>query len=437
MVSALPALARHNRLSVLAVAGIEFGIPRFRERNAALLFTAPLILIGCDGAQKGNATLPSRRDSAGIEIVTNRLPTFQRQLELDSFPVRLGDDNAPLDSIVSAFIVGDSLVAVASALEHAIHIFTSDGRRLNRIGRRGRGPGEFESLTAVWPYRGDSLLAFEGGRTRRMTLFSVDGRVGRTWVASGMDSSRRFLVPLGTTQDGHVFARTMTVIVPSPNEHIEAPETEVLEFSADWSSAISRGRFPDSRRFVGPDAKVGELLFSLPTRFAWHGDKLFAATGTGAEIVETSGPGLQRRLIQWTQAAARVGDVDLEREKDIRIRQRRHLLRGAPPEIQTRFIDAGVVALLEAMPRPEFFAVVGAILSDDGGNLWTFGFPRPGSDAASPNIAQVFDSTGLWSASVALPEGLRVLDVTSERLVGVRRDTLGIEMVEVYRLRRS
>lgn len=46
----------------------------------------------------------------------------------------------------------------------------------------------------------------------------------------------------------------------------------------------------------------------------------------------------------------------------------------------------------------------------------------------------VSDTNGSLVARVAPPDGLRLLDVGSDRVVGVTRDELGVERIQVHRL---
>jgi hypothetical protein len=49
----------------------------------------------------------------------------------------------------------------------------------------------------------------------------------------------------------------------------------------------------------------------------------------------------------------------------------------------------------------------------------------------------IFDPDGRAIGTVESPAGLHVYSIGSDYLLGVRRDTLGVELVEGYRLRRE
>src|SRR5690242_18821976 len=76
------------------------------------------------------------------------------------------DSVPPLDLVPRMSALGpDGNLYLTSWKEMAILVFTPEGRRLRRIGRIGRGPGEFIVLTAygfvhdtIWCYDGKLAL---------------------------------------------------------------------------------------------------------------------------------------------------------------------------------------------------------------------------------------------------------------------------------------
>lgn len=49
----------------------------------------------------------------------------------------------------------------------------------------------------------------------------------------------------------------------------------------------------------------------------------------------------------------------------------------------------------------------------------------------------VFESTGRFLGELRLPYGFRPMEITDERVIGVWTDSLGVEFVEVYTLRKQ
>ena len=128
--------------------------------------------------------------------------------------LRIGDGPSwALSEISSADVDADGNIYVGQPQEQHVKVFAADGSLLRTIGRRGKGPGEFSSVTAVRVLR-DTLWVSDA-RLQRVTYFSLDGRVIRTsrWpYLSGntprTGSLRGFaaLVPIGPTRDGGTIA---------------------------------------------------------------------------------------------------------------------------------------------------------------------------------------------------------------------------------------
>ncbi len=71
---------------------------------------------------------------------------------------------------------------------------------------------------------------------------------------------------------------------------------------------------------------------------------------------------------------------------------------------------------------------------DPAANLWVAEYDLPGR----PDVTwTVFSLQGRWIADVALPRSLHVLQVGSDFLLGLTRDSLDLETVELLRLSES
>ena len=129
------------------------------------------ILIGLSGpglliAGDASAQSVTRRDSAGVHIVEvpatalAALPTWR----LEGPTVRIGPDKGGLEYefnyASSPWRLTDGRIVMANN-QAELRFFDSTGRYLNTVGRRGRGPGEYEQLLRVFRIPGDTLLVWE------------------------------------------------------------------------------------------------------------------------------------------------------------------------------------------------------------------------------------------------------------------------------------
>jgi hypothetical protein len=80
---------------------------------------------------------------------------------------------------------GDELFIIPEG-EAEVRVYAVRGTRYRRIGRRGSGPGDFQSPSALGT-RGDSLWVIDGG-VRRLSVFTRAGQLVRSAQTVGMQS---------------------------------------------------------------------------------------------------------------------------------------------------------------------------------------------------------------------------------------------------------
>ena len=126
---------------------------------------ATLLLTVATSGTQGPPLSAAVRDSAGVRIVENTAPRWQKGegWHLSSKPVLdLGGQEGPeyaLFGVVSAFRLEDGRVAIANTGANDIRIFDEHGRHLLTVGGTGSGRGEFKRLLWAGRFRGASLAA--------------------------------------------------------------------------------------------------------------------------------------------------------------------------------------------------------------------------------------------------------------------------------------
>lgn len=124
----------------------------------------------------------------------------------DEVPVRtellasLDDGALPvLARPLSVTRLPDGGYALPDRSDRDLKLYGPDGRRLGRLGRAGRGPGEFSMLTSGGVFR-DTLFGFDMVAAR-LYLFAPGGAVARsvpvprgTWSATAVDDSLFLLI---------------------------------------------------------------------------------------------------------------------------------------------------------------------------------------------------------------------------------------------------
>jgi hypothetical protein len=87
-----------------------------------------------------------------------------------------GDVRSALGMVVGAAVLSDGVIAVADAAEASVRFFARDGSEVGRVGRLGRGPGEFQRISWMGQCGADSLYVWDL-TLRRLTLIGPDRRV--------------------------------------------------------------------------------------------------------------------------------------------------------------------------------------------------------------------------------------------------------------------
>ena len=88
---------------------------------------------------------------------------------------------------------------------------------------------------------------------------------------------------------------------------------------------------------------------------------------------------------------------------------------------------------LDSHQLPEFLPSYRDVKLDEKGLIWIAHFGIPGQET---NDWDVFDPSGEWVASVEMPVRFNPTDIGEAYLLGVSFDSLGVERVQLYSLRR-
>lgn len=410
-----------------------------------------LVLTGCgQGADSG---APSVRDSAGIEIVTNRPGRVEaaEAWSLSSEPVvEIGagaDPEVALSKVTAVTPLADGRVAVGTNAPPRVLVFEADGSLSTAVGREGEGPGEFSWVASVVELPGDSLGVWDSSR-RRISVFTADGALVRE-------------VDLSDTAP--FSARAV------PNDRVSAGVTHLLPAGAGsmivWGEGmfgprpdevtVLRSELPAHR--IGPDGEVlatygplpgmtilaGGQAGMLPVPF---GARTYATTSDGDFVVGTAestelriyGPdGAPVRIVRWPDRDRPVGG-------DLLVRW-------------TEMLDSIPEMLREdvrSMSRPERVPAFEGLVSTDEGEILVGDYPGPlgllslrradfGPEAFRPERRMparrwlVFDGDGALTARLETPEGFEPYAVRDGRMWGVFSDELDVESVRAYGLLRG
>ena len=400
---------------------------------------ALLVASGCgsDGAAAGDAA--TVRDSAGVRIVESARPAWgdERRWVVDEEPaVEVGMVDGPaeyqLSEVRGAVRLADGGIVVAGADARELRFYDAEGTFVRRAGGPGGGPGEFQTLDGLLPYRGDSVAAWDA-RSRRLSVFAADGTLGRAVTVRELAGISSWL--RGTFADGSFVvepaATAEAFLRMQPGERRDT--AAYLRYTAAGDPSGTVARLPDREVVVSRDGGVvsqENVLFGRDSYLAAAGERAYAGSSDGfrLDVLDPQGRPLASIRRAGEPRPVRRGDLESARAEARRRSEeasaRVARITGAPPK-------AGPTPDLPARSTVPAFD---ALLVDAGGNLWV---REHQVSPAESGRWQVFDGEGAWLGTVDTPAGLTLLQVGDDWVLGRARDELDVEYVRLHPLRRS
>ena len=334
--------------------------------------------------------------------------------------VRGGDPLQEFDRVVTPFWMSNERLVVPLAGFREIRIFDETGNHLATLGGEGEGPGEFREIGSAWA-QGEEIEAFDGD-LRRVTRFGPGGTLETIQLETTGAAER--MAP-GTFEGGWL-------------------AYGVEEVGADGRDRMGVHSFDESGMHRGVVAQVLGMRRYVHSRgggpvplspWAWitgRGNEVFVSQGSEARLMALDRDGVVLREVTW--------DVEPTTSPEEALRVVVDSAVSRVPEEDR----ASYRAVLDEAPAPQLPALAGLIV-DELGFVWIRpyeplrhaavlgGLGRPGPGG----VWRVLSPEGVQVSEVSMPEELEPSQITSDRVVGIRRDDLGVESVQVYRLVRS
>lgn len=394
---------------------------------SGLVLTA--FLLGCEPAPE--APLLVAADSLGISILEVDHTRVASRLQVNPSPEWIvgaeGGDSPSLDlhRVVDVHLsdFGELWIAIAGSQE-VLRVERASGAIL-RLGGSGDGPGEFRGIERVWGTGPGQVAGFDA-RRQRYVEFSQEGEI----------LQEKSLLPIADTPE---FPRLHRV---SRGEGAES-------FYQVFPTGLSPTGSPGPYRGSGPLVRLGDppdTLTWIPGTATFTGDGfsgliLFGATTIVAEgpdgvwVGDTEHPVFTlwtgrtepARIIRWAQPEREPVTAD-------RARQLWSRLETSLPAGEREL----VAHMRGIVPVADYTPAFGSLLVDPDGVLWVGPFIPPERQMLDePWPAQewlVVDPGGPSAWRAETPEGLRVMQVGKDFILGIHTDELGVESVRLHRV---
>jgi len=339
--------------------------------------------------------------------------------------------------IARTALLNDGRIAVANGEPTEIRIYSPNGAFVTRVGRRGRGPGEFQAIASMFPGNGDTLFAVNLPYFQ-LLRFSVTSGYVDMHVPS-RDTIQVRLAPMRQAEGLREFLRNGSFIVSASSdghlpEEVRFP-TGKLVFP--MRTAVWFPRDHSAPKTVGPYAGIEQMFIDLGNGqrtaevppgarrgmrgFGARGTRLcVAAAGTEVSCVDEDG---SRLSIRWTQDAVPVPQSEIDAWKA------RYRSGGRTGSAQTaEQIIAGIII---PESRPPILAIV--VATD--GRVFVAGPDLP-RELTGPIPYRMFSRTGELVGIAQLP-AMGVHEVGDDYVLGVERDEDGVEFVVIYDVKSS
>lgn len=366
--------------------------------------------------------------------------------------VRIGsvDDPDYAFSAVSDLATGpDGSIFSLHRSEATVRRWTADGRPQGTVGGEGEGPGEFQRPAALG-FFGDTLWVFDTD-AYRVTLFDMEGELLGTLTPR---------VDLGGGGSGDRWASP-----PRPRRPLR--DGSLYGVSPGWSDAIARGNLPHAPHVhMGADGSVLDTIWVRQYRptdvlaLLRENGGTFTSQPFGDEPV-TSLDASDRLVVLDRRAHEGEGPADfrvtaLEADGDTAFHA---VLPYEPVPLPPARVDSVVRAraeglhdfmtqrepglaladlvrdLREATYVPEHLPPIATMVMGRDGSIWLRRFEPVEGVEGSMAEWWVLDGSGAPVGRVLTPPDLRLVDVTTEAVLGVETDDLEVQYIVRHPIR--
>lgn len=305
-----------------------------------------------------------------------------------------------------------------------LRFFDARGRFVRAVGRKGRGPGEFQLPRRIVRIRGDSLAVWDGTQGR-LTVYDSAGALGRMlqppFAAGYAPDVAAVFAGGGMMAQAGSNARAML-----SRSGVYPDSAGFTALAADGSPLRTLGRFAAGEVYIvhqGGGVGWSTLPFGRELLHAGGPDAFYLADSGTNRITVWSPSGRLLRTLAGPFAPRAVSGGDLRRLRGERL-----------GEISDPVRRAVVARALARAPVPRRMPGMGALAVDADGRLWVQEFPRPGSDDAP---WAVLGADGRVAARVRMPRRWWIYEIGRDYLLVGDRGENDVEQVKLFALRHA
>ena len=393
-----------------------------------LLAVAALAACGGDGEDPGYTVI----DSAGIEIVESASPGWgdSAAWTVASEPaLRIGDGSGDpryeLYGVRAVHRLPDGRIVVANGGTRQLRFYGPDGTWLSDAAGEGEGPGELRQINAMF-VAGDSILVYDLA-LNRVTVFDDRGAYARSFrLPQAPDGPAPALA--GRLADGHLVLRQQVrswMVHPEPGVQpirvrylLAAPDGTVRRDLGEFERAVHLVRVYEDRR-----VSMG-VLWGRSAYFATTAAGFLYGSGARHRVLEYDTTGTVGRIVRLDRSPEPVRSGELDAWIDS------VAARSDDPAATRQWLRERY----DGVDLPDTKPTWVDLRTGPAGDLWLREYAQA---ADGPERWTVFDSAGAWLGTLTMPERFDLHQVGADLVLGVARDELDMEVVELYPLDRG
>jgi hypothetical protein len=394
--------------------------------GASLRIAICFVALGISGAA-GRAQ-QNTQDSAGVPIRAISLGGSRGQLTLAAQPALIigtepGTGPYEFHRIKAIIRRGDGAIVVANGGTLEIRLFDSNGKIIRSIGGKGAGPGEFQAFSQLVVLERDSLLVSDELQ-RRYSVFGPDGKHARTVILTPPPGRVRADFKL-ILRNGGMFAGSLDIAPSQPRKEAYYSTQHLFSYNADGTAGKDVGTFgvwehvihATTPQFGG--VAYYDLAFGRTTTLAAHGNRILAGDGSGFELRYYSPTGSLQEILRAAEPREEVTQQDRDGYRQL-------LMLTARPEQKT-----AMEKLADEMPYPREIPSFRRFVVAAGGRIWVQRYLR---SSTKTDIWVVLEADGRFVDEIAMPRRFQVMSIGPDYVLGVARDSDGIELVHQLRI---
>lgn len=339
--------------------------------------------------------------------------------------VRIGEVDAEehymFSQVQSAVRLSDGRMVVANGASNELRVYDAKGKHVRTIGRAGSGPGEFQTLRAVWLLPADTIMAMDA-RNGRLTLFGPTLQLIRTETLPTIPGA------IARLANGSYLA-TQGLAPPEKRNDFRGQidfEGLVLRKAAGNTAydTIVRG-VKAGQSFVQP---VGNAWRQVPYPFGRSAqigvgrNRFYYGSTHGTEVGVYDENGKRIGTVNIRGSSRELTSADIAKWVQNDLEKRRTAQSKLDAENDFKQIPNN-------KRTPEF----ASLKVDDAGNLWVRQYGPPWEP--SPNW-DVYSEAGRPLARVRMPGRFEPMQIGRDFVLGVSKDEFDVERIELYALRR-